>query len=111
VADGSFQRFGKRRAQLVLVHEGRHQLVEVEVAAGATGDVVDETARVGSAAPERRPEVSSERGKVASVNQQAGIRRRRGWPATRSRWPAPESGDRPGPWQWGLVPRFSRRFQ
>lgn len=46
VADGSFQRFGKRRAQLVRVDEGRHQLVEVEVAAGAAGDIIDEAALV-----------------------------------------------------------------
>jgi hypothetical protein len=46
VADRLLEGGGERHAVLVLVHDGRDQLAEVEIAAGAAGDVVHQSAFV-----------------------------------------------------------------
>src|SRR5262249_25068195 len=44
--DDLLQRLGEGRPQFVFIEEGRHDLWKVEVAAGAAGDVVIESARI-----------------------------------------------------------------
>ena len=46
VPDHLLERGRKGGAELVLVEHGRHQRIEVQVAAGATGDVVDQAALI-----------------------------------------------------------------